>query len=238
MKAIKRDKKFIGAAVGAVANIAGGIIGGAKRRKAERKARQANQRAIAEQAETANAERAMALDQMYGNQEYVDEFKDKISLKNGGKVATKDRIKMAKKYALGGRSKKLYGSTTPTNQQTPTGQTANKFEKNKKTVANTNNKSSFSSEAEDALSGVSGLVGSLFSKPSEPINNNYNSIKYSVQSASGRLKPNSYTMDSNRNPINSTTKDGVAGSVDVSNTQYKDRLVTAKMGMRIQKRKK
>lgn len=235
MKAVKRDKKFIGAAIGAVANIAGGIIGGAKRRRAERKARQANQRNIAQQAEVENADRANALSQMYADQEYVDEFKDKISLKNGGKVKGKDRIKIAKKYAMGGRSKKVYGTNTPIKQ--PDLNTENTSKENKAAINTANNQtSSFGSEAGDALGGVSSLVGSLFNKPSESIVNNRKQTAYSYNTSKGGLSKRSYNTDDNNNPLNSTTKDGVQSSVNIANNQYKDRLMTAKMGMR--KRKK
>lgn len=109
MKKVVRDKKFIGAAIGAAANITGSVIGAVKKKKAmqeQEKAEQA-QRQLQLAAET--QQQAAAMSSSYANQDYVDEVKNKISLRNGGKVKGKDRIKYAKKYALGGRGKKLLG---------------------------------------------------------------------------------------------------------------------------------
>lgn len=106
-----RDKAFIGAAVGAVASIATTLIGNAKQKKEQEKAKR-----IAEKNEAIEDinSRAQSMNQQYANQEYVDEYKNKITLKNGGKVSMKkkgnDRIRMAKKFACGGRKKADLGT--------------------------------------------------------------------------------------------------------------------------------
>ena len=119
MKKVVRKKAFIGAAIGAVANIAGGLISGAKKRKAqeEQQAAQNVRDAI---------QRNQALAQQYNNQEYVDEYLKKQNLKMGGEFKYRNKINAAKskvrcgtmkkyacggknKYACGGRKKGLFG---------------------------------------------------------------------------------------------------------------------------------
>ena len=106
-----RQKAFIGAAIGAVGNLVGGIISKRKQKKAQEKAyRQAQE----EQTRSEGVQQAQAMSAQYANQDYVDEYRSKITLKNGGKVSMKkkgnDRIAMAKKFACGGRKKANLGS--------------------------------------------------------------------------------------------------------------------------------
>lgn len=101
-----RKKAFIGAAIGAVGNLAGGIIGAYKQKRAQKKAYRQAQK---EQTQNEGFQQAQAMSAQYANQDYVDEYRNKITLKNGGKVNMKkkgnDRIVMAKKLACGGRKK-------------------------------------------------------------------------------------------------------------------------------------
>lgn len=116
-----RDKKFIGAAIGAVANIAGGIIGAKKKKKAAKAQEAANDRNIALQADAEANQQAAAMSSSYANQDYIDDLYGKVTLKNGGKVKTKDRIAVAKKYAMGGRRKKLFGMSEDTERKVTNG---------------------------------------------------------------------------------------------------------------------
>lgn len=106
-----RPKAFIGAAIGAVGNLVGGIIGKRKQKKAQEKAyRQAQE----EQTRSEGVQQAAAMSAQYANQDYVDEYRNKITLKNGGKVNMKnkgnDRIALAKKFKCGGRKRANLGS--------------------------------------------------------------------------------------------------------------------------------
>lgn len=107
-----RDKAFLGAVIGGIANIAGGIISKRKQKKAQEKTyRQAQE----EQTKQEGFQQAAAMTSQYANQDYVNEYKKKITLKNGGKVTMNnkynDRIARTKKFACGGRKKASLGST-------------------------------------------------------------------------------------------------------------------------------
>lgn len=102
---IKRRKAFIGAAIGAAANVIGSIISNKKKQKAEEAQYRQQQ---AEQVRTEGVQQASALTQSLNDTEYADEYKKRITLKNGGKIYT-DRIKRNKTYACGGRKKASLG---------------------------------------------------------------------------------------------------------------------------------
>lgn len=106
-----RDKAFLGAVIGGVANIAGGIISKRKQKKAQEEAYKQQQK---EQTQNEGFQQAAAMTSQYANQDYVNQVKNKISLKNGGKVAMKksynDRIAHNKKFACGGRKRASLGS--------------------------------------------------------------------------------------------------------------------------------
>lgn len=73
-----RQKAFIGAAIGAVGNLVGGIISKRKQKKAQEKAyRQAQE----EQTRSEGVQQAQAMSAQYANQDYVDEYRNKITLK-------------------------------------------------------------------------------------------------------------------------------------------------------------
>lgn len=110
-----RDKAFIGAIIGAVAGIAGGIISGKKKKKAEE---EAYAQAQDDQTRMEGVQQAAAMSSSYANQDYIDQYQNKITLKGGGKVNikkgnSKDRIVSAKRYAMGGRKKYAMGAMTP-----------------------------------------------------------------------------------------------------------------------------
>lgn len=106
-----RDKAFLGAVIGGIANIAGGIISKRKQKKAQEEAYKQQQK---EQTQNEGFQQAAAMTSQYANQDYVNQVKNKISLKNGGKVAMKkgynDRIAHNKKFACGGRKRASLGS--------------------------------------------------------------------------------------------------------------------------------
>lgn len=87
---IKRDKAWLGAVIGAATGIAGSIFGA----NAQKKAARAQARA---QNKQATLEMANNLSNSYGDQEYVDDFQNKVVFKNGG------RVKRNKLFSCGGR---------------------------------------------------------------------------------------------------------------------------------------
>lgn len=91
-KIVKRNKAWLGAVIGAATEIAGNLIGG----NAQKKAAKAQARA---QNRQATLEMANNLSNAYGDQEYVDDFQNKITFRNGG------RIKRTKLYSCGGKRK-------------------------------------------------------------------------------------------------------------------------------------
>jgi hypothetical protein len=82
----QRQKAFIGAIIGAAASIAGGIIKGNKQKKAQEKA-QAEAQAAQDHKDA--LQNAQALTSAYANQDYVDQYNDKLTLKCGGRVRRK-----------------------------------------------------------------------------------------------------------------------------------------------------
>lgn len=119
---IRRDKAFLGAAIGAVAGIAGGLIQGAAAKRQQRRQQIAeNKRATYEAANNLSA--------AYANQEYVDDFEKKVTFKNGGKTKRKsqytDRINTAKKFKCGGRKKAEWGKEDTANAIGSAGSLAN-----------------------------------------------------------------------------------------------------------------
>lgn len=82
----QRQKAFIGAIIGAAASIAGGIIKGNKQKKAQEKA-QAEAQAAQDHKDA--LQNAQALTSAYANQDYVNQYNDKLTLKCGGRVRRK-----------------------------------------------------------------------------------------------------------------------------------------------------
>lgn len=85
----KRDKAFIGAAIGAVANIAGGIFGGIGKKK-----QLAEQQEAQNKADTLQA--AQALTSSYANQNYIKDYAKKVTLRMGGSEDYKNRFTKTK----------------------------------------------------------------------------------------------------------------------------------------------
>lgn len=114
-KIVKRDnrkKAFLGALIGGVASIAGSVIGAAKRRKAERE--RLRQQQIEQNQNDAKAQ-AQALTAAVADQDYVDEYNKKVTLKMGGDKKFNDRIKSNKTksnriFKCGGQKKAKMGS--------------------------------------------------------------------------------------------------------------------------------
>ena len=103
----KRQKAFIGTAISVGTSLIGGAIKNAKQKKAAREQAALEQ---ANQVKSETFQQASAL-QQYMNNDAADEFiENKITLKNGGKV-NMDRVKQAKKFACGGRTKKQDGGS-------------------------------------------------------------------------------------------------------------------------------
>lgn len=106
IKTDNRKKAFLGALIGGIASIFGSAIGAAKKRRAERE--KLKQQQIEQNQNDAKAQ-AQALTAGVANQDYVDEYNEKVTLKMGGDKKFNDRIKSNKtksnrifKYGVGG----------------------------------------------------------------------------------------------------------------------------------------
>lgn len=144
IKTDNRKKAFLGALIGGVASIAGSAIGAAKRRKAERE--KLKQQQIEQNQNDAKAQ-AQALTASVADQDYVDEYNKKVTLKMGGDKKFNDRIKSNKTksnriFKCGGRKKAEMGSLI--------------------------GQGGVGGEIGDAMSGIGGLTNSLFAPSSAP----------------------------------------------------------------------
>lgn len=171
---IKRRKAFIGAAIGAAANVIGSIISNKKKQKAEEAQYRQQQ---AEQVRTEGVQQATALTQNLNNTEYADEYKKRITLKNGGKVYT-DRLKRNKIYACGGRKYACGGR--------------------KKAYACGGRKKAVLGLG-DAMSGIGNLATAILNKPSAP-KQIIKSDGFNIDTNNG-LATRSYQVDANGNPV-------------------------------------
>lgn len=108
-----RKKAFLGAIIGGIAGIAGSAIGAAKQRKIQRE--QLKQQQIEQNQNDAKAQ-AKALTAGVADQEYVDQYNKKVTLKMGGNKKFNDRIKQNKNKSKqilkcgGSRKKALFGA--------------------------------------------------------------------------------------------------------------------------------
>lgn len=84
----RRKKAFLGAAIGLGMNLVGGAISASKKRKAEKKAFEEQQLATLK---TEGASMASALTEQASDQTAVDAYRQKIVLKNGGKVTMSNK---------------------------------------------------------------------------------------------------------------------------------------------------
>ena len=100
----KRDKKWIGAAIGlagTAVNLVTNLIQGNKQKKLEEEQKLQEAKLKAEQEANQTAD---ALSSQYQNTQAVDEFKKQMTFKAGGTIAN-DRIKHLKQFKCGGRKK-------------------------------------------------------------------------------------------------------------------------------------
>ena len=199
-KVVKRNKAFLGSIIGAVGGVIGSAIGAAKTRKAEEKAFKIQQE---EQYRRDSLAAAQAMTQSYANQDYVDEYKKKVVLKNGGKMKIKktnytDRINNQKKYVCGGRKKANFGSTI-----------ANQFSGN-----------NLNDTVGGIASGISSVATNLINSPSGPkMVKKADGFNYEQKTS---LTPNSYSVTQ---PVTQNVNQQVP-----NNNQYSDRLAQMKLG--------
>lgn len=102
----KRKKKWLGAVISGVANIASTLISAKSQANAAKQQQILQQNQQAEQAALQNSTNLTA---QYNNTDYVDAMKDKIVYRAGGKI--NDRVAVAKRFACGGRTKKNLGGS-------------------------------------------------------------------------------------------------------------------------------
>lgn len=108
----QRKKAWIGAAISAVAGIAGGIANSIMSNNAEKK-KQREQQIATNKQDIYNA--ANNLSAGYGDQEYIDDFKNKVVMRRGGKLKSADRLMIDRRFACGGRLKKANGGNSAWN---------------------------------------------------------------------------------------------------------------------------
>ena len=225
-----RDKKFIGAAVGLAANVVGGLIGRAKEKRAAKKQAQANAASGVMQNKANDAETAAAMSEQFQNQEYVDQMKDKLSFKNGGKT----KVSIARKDACGGRKKALFGSKAKNNNTTTSGNntTAGNNTTNGNNQAKQDNKAAVNNEVSPALSGIGGSLSSAFAPTKEATVPSFSKASSTFDKGGKTIKANSWEREPepnipNNNPI---------GNNDINNPQYKNRLQQARFGKRYRRK--
>lgn len=203
-KIVKRDnrkKAFLGALIGGVASIAGSAIGAAKRRKAERE--KLKQQQIEQNQNDAKVQ-AQALTAAVANQDYVDEYNKKVTLKMGGNKKFNDRIKSNKTksnriFKCGGQKKAKMGSLIGQN--------------------------GIGGEIGDAMSEIGGLANSLFAPSSAP-----KQVKkadgFSTTGPKINIKTPDYVNSTNNNNTNTTANP----NTQQQNNQFVDRSNTLRCG--------
>lgn len=211
-KIVKRDnrkKAFLGALIGGVASIAGSAIGAAKRRKAERE--QLRQQQIEQNQNDAKAQ-AQALTAAVADQDYVDEYNKKVTLKMGGNKKFNDRIKSNKTksnriFKCGGQKKAKMGSLIGQN--------------------------GVGGEIGDAMSEIGRLADSLFTPSSAP-----KQIKkadgFSTTGPKVEIKTPDYMNNTNNNinnnNINNNSNTVTNPTTQQQNNQFVDRSNTLRCG--------
>lgn len=201
IKTDNRKKAFLGALIGGVASIAGSAIGAAKRRKAERE--KLKQQQIEQNQNDAKAQ-AQALTASVANQDYVDEYNKKVTLKMGGNKKFNDRIKSNKTksnriFKCGGRKKAEMGSLIGQN--------------------------GVGGEIGDAMSGIGGLVNSLFAPSSAP-----KQVKKADGFSTTGSKVDIKTPDYVNNTNNNNTNTAANPNTQQQNNQFVDRSNTLRCG--------
>lgn len=177
MNKYNRNKAFLGAVIGLATNVIGGAISANKKKKAEEAAYKQQQE---EQNRKDAINQAQVMSQAYSNQDYIDEYKKKITLKNGGKINMNnkynDRIKRIKKYSCGGRNKYACGGK-------------------KKALFGTEMDNKIGSEIGAASAGIGTLADSLF-ESSTPAKQVKSSDGFNMNNKTN-LTPNSYNNTNN-----------------------------------------
>lgn len=208
-KIVKRDnrkKAFLGALIGGIAGIAGSAIGAAKRRRAERE--KLKQQQIEQNQNDAKAQ-AQALTAAVADQDYVDEYNKKVTLKMGGNKKFNDRIKSNKTksnriFKCGGQKKAKMGSLIGQN--------------------------GVGGGIGDAMSGIGGLADSLFAPSSAP-----KQVKkadgFSTTGPKVEIKtPNYMNNTNNNNDINNNINTATNPTTQQQNNQFVDRSNTLRCG--------
>lgn len=201
IKTDNRKKAFLGALIGGVASIAGSAIGAAKRRKAERE--KLKQQQIEQNQNDAKAQ-AQALTASVANQDYVDEYNKKVTLKMGGNKKFNDRIKSNKTksnriFKCGGRKKAKMGSLI--------------------------GQGGVGGEIGDAISGIGGLANSLFTPSSAP-----KQVKKADGFSTTGSKVDIKTPDYVNNTNNNNTNTAANPNTQQQNNQFVDRSNTLRCG--------
>lgn len=201
-KIVKRDnrkKAFLGAIIGGIASIAGSAIGAAKKRKAERE--KLKQQQIEQNQNDAKAQ-AQALTASVADQDYVDEYNKKVTLKMGGDKKFNDRIKSNKTksnriFKCGGQKKAKMGSLI--------------------------------GQIGDAMSGIGGLANSLFAPSSAP-KQVKKADGFSTTGPKVEIKTPNYMNNTNNNDINNNINTATNPTTQQQNNQFVDRLNTLRCG--------
>ena len=201
IKTDNRKKAFLGALIGGVASIAGSVIGAAKRRKAERE--KLKQQQIEQNQNDAKIQ-AQALTASVANQDYVDEYNKKVTLKMGGDKKFNDRIKSNKTksnriFKCGGRKKAEMGSLI--------------------------GQGGVGGEIGDAISGIGGLTNSLFAPSSAP-----KQVKKADGFSTTGPKINIKTSDYVNSTNNNNTNTAANPNTQQQNNQFVDRSNTLRCG--------
>lgn len=215
----KRQKAFLGAAIGAVANVVGGIISNKKKKKAEETAFKQQQEA---QFRNDNFIQASALSQMANNTDYIDDYKKRISFKCGGRrkaeLGTSTTSKTNSSANTSSDNTKNSSSNTSSSSSSSSSRTSSSNSSNNNSSnsggLNLNLKNIFSSEnigtfkenAVDALPGLGTLATSILTKPSTP-KMIQRGTQIQVPQEQKVLTNNTYQVDANGNPIIDTNID-------------------------------
>lgn len=201
IKTDNRKKAFLGALIGGVASIAGSAIGAAKKRKAERE--KLKQQQIEQNQNDAKAQ-AQVLTASIADQDYVDEYNKKVTLKMGGDKKFNDRIKSNKTksnriFKCGGQKKAEMGSLIGQN--------------------------GVGGEIGDAMSGIGELANSLFAPSSAP-----KQVKkadgFSTTGPKVEMKTPDYVNSTNNNNTNAAANP----NTQQQNNQFVDRSNALRCG--------
>lgn len=198
IKTDNRKKAFLGALIRGVASIAGSAIGAAKKRKAERE--KLKQQQIEQNQNDAKAQ-AQALTASVADQDYVDEYNKKVTLKMGGDKKFNDRIKSNKTksnriFKCGGQKKAKMGSLI----------------------------------GQNGVGGeIGGLANSLFAPSSAP-KQVKKADGFSTTGPKVEIKTPNYMNNTNNNDINNNINTATNPTTQQQNNQFVDRSNTLRCG--------